>query len=52
MYIPPPAAYTNTIYTIQNEVFTTVKKHLSNGQLSRKVVQLLYVGCPRLMQIY
>ena len=39
MYIPPPATYANTI-------------HLSNGQLSRKVVQLIYVGCPRLMQIY
>ena len=38
-----------TLYIIQNEVFTMVKKHLSNG---RKVVQLIYVGCPRLMQIY
>ena len=27
-------------------------KHLSDRQLSRKVVQLIYVGCPRLMQIY
>ena len=49
MYITPPVAYTDTI---QNEVFTVVKKHLSNGQLSRKVVQLIYVGCPRLMQLY
>ena len=32
------------------KVFTMhVKKHLSNGQLSRKVVQ--HVGFPRLMQI-
>ena len=41
-----------TLYIIQNEVFTMIKKHLSNGQLSWKVVQLIYVGCPRLMQIY
>ena len=41
-----------TLYRIQNKIFTMVKKHLSNGQLSRKVVQLIYVGCPRLMQIY
>ena len=27
-------------------------KHLSNRQLSRKVVQLIYAGCPKLMQIY
>ena len=27
-------------------------KHLSNRQQSRKVVQLIYVGCPRIMQIY
>ena len=40
------------LYIMQNEVFTMVKKHLSNGQLSRKIVQLIYVGCPRLMQIY
>ena len=44
--------YIITLYTIQNKVFTMVKKHLSNGQLSMKVVQLLYVGCPRLIQIY
>ena len=50
MYIPPPAAY--TLYIIQNEVFRMVKKHLSNGQLSRKVVQLIKVGYPRLIQIY
>ena len=37
---------------IQNEVLTMGIKHLSNGQPSRKVVQLIYVGCPRLMQIY
>ena len=30
MYIPPPAAYTNTII-ISNEVFTMVEKHLSFG---------------------
>ena len=41
-----------TPYIIQDVVFTMVKRHLSNGQLSRKVVQLIYVGCPRLMQIY
>ena len=41
-----------TLYIIPNVVFTMVKKHLSNGQLSKKVVQLIYVGCPRLMQIY
>ena len=52
MYIPPPAAYIQTLYIIQNEVFTMVKKHFSNGQLSRKVVQLIYVDCARLMQIY
>ena len=27
-------------------------KYLSNRQLLKKVVQLIYVGCPRLMQIY
>ena len=41
-----------TLHTIQNEVLTMVIKHLSNRQLSRKVVQLIYVGCPRIMQIY
>ena len=41
-----------TLHIIQNEVLTMVKKHLSNGQLSRKVFQLLYLGCPRIMQIY
>ena len=42
MHIPPPAAYTNTILRlIQNEVFTMVKKHLSNGQLWMKAVQLI-----------
>ena len=41
-----------TLYIIQNVLFTMVKRHLSNGQLSRKVVQRIYVGCPRLMQIY
>ena len=41
--------YIQTPYIIQNEVFTVVKKHLSNGQLWRKVVQLMYVVCPRLM---
>ena len=51
MYIPPPAAYT-TLHIIQNKVLTMDIKHLSNGQLSRKVVQLIYVGCPRIMQIY
>ena len=51
MYIPPPAAYTN-IHIIQNEVLTMDIKHLSNRQLSRKVVQLIYAGCPRIMQIY
>ena len=51
MYIPPPAAYTK-LYIIQSEVFTMIKKHLSNGQVSRKVVQLIYVGCSRSMQIY
>ena len=51
MYIQPPAAYTNAI-DVSLEVFTIVKKNLSNGQLTRKVVQLIYVGCPRLMQIY
>ena len=40
------------LYIIQNEGLTTDIKHLSNGQLSRKVVQLIYVGYPRLMQIY
>ena len=40
-----------TLYTIQNEVLTMVKKHLPNGQLSRKVVQLIHVGCPRLMHM-
>ena len=48
MYIPPPATYANTIH---NTKLIDIK-HLSNGQLSRKVVQLMYVGCPRLMQIY
>ena len=48
MYIPPPATYPNTIH---NTKLIDIK-HLSNGQLSRKVVQLMYVGCPRLMQIY
>ena len=46
MYIPPPAAYTNTK---QNEVLTVDIKYLSNGQLSRKVVK--NAACPRLMQI-
>ena len=41
-----------TLYIIQDVVFPMVKKHLSNGQLLKKVVQLIYVGCPRLMQIY
>ena len=41
-----------TQHIIQNEVLTMDIEHLSNGQLSRKVVQLIYVGCPRLMQIY
>ena len=48
MYIPPPATYANTIHTTKRIDI----KHFSNGQLSRKVVQLIYVGCPRLMQIY
>ena len=41
-----------TLHIIQNEVLTMDIKHLSNRQLSRKVVQLIYVGCPRIMQIY
>ena len=53
MYIPPPASYTNTTQTvIQKKVLTIDIKHLSNRQLMRKVVQLIYVGCPRLMQIH
>ena len=44
--------YIQTLYIMPNVVFTMVKKHLSNGQLSKKVVQLIYVGCLRLMQIY
>ena len=42
MYIAPPATYANTIHNIK--IIDT--KHLSNGQLSRKVVQLIYVDCP------
>ena len=43
-----------TLHIIQNEVLTMDIKHLSNRQLSRKVVQLIYmyVGCLRIMQIY
>ena len=41
MYIPPPATYANTIH---NTKLIDIK-HFSNGQLSRKVVQLIYVGC-------
>ena len=41
-----------TLHIIQNELLTMDIKHLSNRQLSRKVVPLIYVGCPRLMQIY
>ena len=41
-----------TLYIIQNEVLTMDIKHLSNRQLSWKVVQLIYVDCPRTMQIY
>ena len=48
MYIPPPATCANTIH---NTKLIDIK-HFSNRQLSRKVVQLIYVGCPRLMQIY
>ena len=48
MYIPPPAAYTNTTH---NTKLIDIK-HFSNGQLSRKVVQLTYEDCPRLRQIY
>ena len=48
MYIALPAAYTNTIH---NTKLIDIK-HLSNGQLLRKVVQLIYVSGPRLMQIY
>ena len=51
MYISPPALYTNTIQERQNKVLTMDIKHLSNRQLLRKVVQLISVGCPRLMQI-
>ena len=47
-YIPPPATYANTIHNAKQIDI----KHLSNGQLSRKVVQLIYMGCPKLMQIY
>ena len=48
MYIQPPAIYANTIHNTKRIDI----KHLSNGQLSSKLVQLIYVGCPRLMQIY
>ena len=41
-----------TLYIIQNEVLTVDIKDLSKGQLLRKVFQLIYVGSPRLMQIY
>ena len=41
-----------TLHIRQNEVLTMDIKHLSNRQLSRKVVQLIYVGCPRIRQIY
>ena len=41
MYISPPAAY-KTLHIIQNEVLTMGIKHLSNRQISRKVVQLNY----------
>ena len=41
-----------TLHIIQNEVLTMDIKHLSNRQLSRKVVQLIYVSSPRIMQIY
>ena len=51
MYIPPPATYGSYATTIHNKKLIDIK-HLSNGQLSRKVVQLIYMGCPRLMQIY
>ena len=51
MHISPPAAYTNT-HIIQKEVLTMDIMHLSNRQLSRKVVQLINVGCPRIMLIY
>ena len=49
MYVHPPSATNaNTIYNTK----LIYIKHLSNGQLSRKVVQLICMGCPRLMQIY
>ena len=51
MYIPPPAAYTNTTHITKRSVDNRYKT-FSDRQLSRKVVQLLYVGCPRLMQIF
>ena len=44
--------YLQTLHIIQNEVLTMDIKHLSNRQLSRKVVQLIYVDCLRIMQIY
>ena len=43
MYIPPPATYANTIH---NTKYININP-LSHEQLSRKVVQLIYVGCPR-----
>ena len=51
---PHHQLHIQTLCIIQNEMLTMDIKHLSNGQLSKKVVQLtcIYVGCPRLMQIY
>ena len=52
MYIPSPATYSNAIH-IQNEVIAIVKKHLSDGHAAiREVVQLIYMDCPRILQIY
>ena len=51
IYIPHQL-HIQTLYIIQNKVFTMDIKHFSNGQLSRKTVQLIYVDCPRIMQTY